>query len=187
MGAESVWVLVAVVVLLIGVALLLSGRRYLRRRTATLRRRFGPEYDRVVSERGKRRGEAELLARIKRRRELAIRSLDPDERQRFESAWESAQSTWVETPVAGLRDADLLVLQVMRERGYPVDHFEDRVKVLSVDHADLVEQYRSAHALAVAEDGAADDNEAVRQAIVGHRYLFYELLEGGEPERTRRL
>lgn len=189
MGGESVvvWVLVAVVVLLVGVGLVLTGRRYLRRRTEALRRRFGPEYDHVVRERGRRRGEAELLARIKRRRELPIRSLDADERQRFESAWESAQATWVEAPAAGLRDADQLVLQVMRERGYPVEHVEDRVKTLSVDHADLMEQYRAAHALAAAKDGAADDNEAVRQAIVGHRYLFYELLQGGEPERTRRL
>jgi hypothetical protein len=189
MSGESVWVwvLVAVVVALIGVALLISGRRYQRRRTAALRRRFGPEYDRAVRDRGRRRGESELLARIKRRRELPIRSLDPEERRRFETAWESAQSTWVETPVAGLRDADLLVLQVMRERGYPVEHVEDRIGVLSVDHADQVEQYRAGHALASGEDGVTDDNEAVRRAIVGHRYLFCELLEGGEPERTRRL
>ncbi len=181
------WVLVPVAVLLLGVGLLVGGRSYLRRRTAALRRRFGPEYDRVVHDLGRRRGEAELLTRIRRRRELAIRSLNPEERRRFEVAWESAQSTWLEAPVAGLRDADLLVLQVMRERGYPLEHVEDRVKVLSVDHADHVEQYRSGHALAIAEDGAARDNEAVRQAIVGHRYLFFELLEGGEPERTRRL
>jgi hypothetical protein len=186
MGPVWVWVLVSVAVLLLGVALLVSGRSYLRRRTAALRRRFGREYDRVIHDLGRRRGEAELLARIKRRRELAIRGLGPDERRRFEAAWESAQGAWWETPIAGLRDADLLVLQVMRERGYPVEHVEDRIQVLSVDHADHVEQYRSGHALAMTDDGAARDNEEVRQAIIGHRYLFFELLQGGEPERTRR-
>lgn len=183
----GIWVAVtAAVILVVGIALLIGGTIYVRRRSAALRRRFGPEYDRVIGERGRRRGESELRARLHRRRELPIRSLEPSERQRFESAWESAQATWVETPVAGLRDADHLVLQVMRERGYPIERAEDRATMLSVDHPDLVEGFRSAHALAAAEDGAAD-TEQIRQAIVGHRYLFFELLEGGEPERTRRV
>lgn len=182
----GVWVATAAAVLLIvGIALLVGGAVYTRRRTAALRRRFGPEYGRVVAERGRRRGEAELRARLRRRQELSIRSLDPAERRRFETAWESAQTMWVETPAAGLREADHLVLQVMRERGYPVEYAEDRAALLSVDHPDLVEGFRGGHALAAVEDGAAD-TEQIRQAIVGHRYLFFELLEGGEPERPRR-
>jgi hypothetical protein len=189
MDGQNVWVWVvvaAVVLLVLGIGLLLAGRRHQRRRTAALRRRFGPEYERVVGERGRRRGEAELRARMRRRQELPIRSLDASERQRFETAWQSAQSTWVETPAAGLRDADMLVVQVMRERGYPVANVEERAKLLSVDHADQVEQVREAHRLATAEDGTVD-NEEIRHAIVAQRQLFFELLEGGEPERTRRL
>ena len=43
----------------------------------------------------------------------------------------------------GLRDADLLVAQVMRDRGYPSERFEDRAKLVSVDQPDLVEHYRA--------------------------------------------
>ena len=94
---------------------------------------------------GRAHGERELRARLKRRREIEVRELGGDERDRFGQAWETAQSTFVEHPSTGLRDADLLVQQVMRERGYPVERFEERAKMISVDHPDLVERYRAAH------------------------------------------
>src|SRR4051794_2499746 len=54
MDGQNVWVWVvvaAVVLLVLGIGLLLAGRRYQRIRTAALRRRFGTEYERVVGER----------------------------------------------------------------------------------------------------------------------------------------
>ncbi len=177
---------VAAVVLVVGIALVVSARLTAARRSAALRRQFGDEYDRVISELGHRRGESELRGRLELRRSLTIRHLGPDERATFEQAWDAAQSSFVDTPSTGLRDADLLVMQVMRDRGYPVEHVEERVRVISVDYPDLVEHFRAAHGVAVASERDHAGTEEQRQAMVGYRFLFDELLEGGDPQRTRR-
>lgn len=185
-GTVGVIITVAVVVLVVGIALVFSARIYSARRTAALRRQFGAEYDRVISEFGGRsRGEKELRDRLRLRRSLTIRRLGPDERATFAQSWDSAQSSFVDSPSAGLRDADLLVMQVMRDRGYPVEHVEQRVKVISVDYPDLVEHFRAAHDVAVASEQDSAGTEQQRQAMVGYRFLFDELLEGGDPQRTR--
>jgi hypothetical protein len=187
MDPVLVVVVVAVVVLVVGVVLVLVARTRSRSRRAALRDQFGEEYDRVVGEYGQRDGERELRARLKRRRELDVRELDGAERDRFGKAWDSAQATFVEHPPTGLRDADLLVQQVMRERGYPVERFAERAKMISVDHPDLVERYRSAHRTATEVEEGGGDTEAMRQAMVDHRYLFDALLGGGDAARTRRM
>jgi hypothetical protein len=188
MDPVLVVVVVAVVVLVVGIVLVVVARRRSRSQRAALRSQFGEEYDRVVSEYGQREGERELRARLKRRRELEVRELDGTERGRFSQAWESAQSTFVEHPATGLRDADLLVQQVMRERGYPVERFEERAKMISVDHPDLVERYRAAHRTSTElENGMAPGTEDMRRAMVDQRYLFDALLGGGDAHRTRRL
>ncbi len=180
-------VVAAVVVVILGVVLLVLARRRGRPGTAALRSRFGEEYDRVVSDYGRRSGEKELRDRLKRRERLELRDLGADERDRYSRAWDTAQSTFVENPSTGLRDADLLVQQVMRDRGYPSERFEEREKLVSVDYPDLVEHFRSAHEVAVADEQEEQELEERRQALVDHRYLFDALLQGGDAERTRRL
>ena len=180
-------VIAAVVVVVLGVVLLVVARRRARSTTATLRSRFGEEYDRVVSEYGRRAGEKELNSRLERRQRLELRDLGSDERDRYSRAWDTAQSTFVENPSTGLRDADLLVQQVMRDRGYPSERFEEREKLVSVDYPDLVEHFRTAHEVAVADEQEEQELEHRRQAMVDHRYLFDALLQGGDAERTRRL
>jgi hypothetical protein len=180
-------VLVAVAVLVVGIVLVVVARKRSRSRRAALRSQFGDEYERVVSEYGQRDGERELRARLARRRELEVRELDGDERDRFGKAWESAQSSFVENPSTGLHDADLLVQQVMRDRGYPVDRFEERAKMISVDHPDLVERYREAHRTSTKVEQGTADTEDMRQAMVDHGYLFDALLGGGDTVRTRRM
>lgn len=183
-----IWVVVAAVVLVVlGVGLIVAGRVRGRRRTAALRRHFGPEYDHVVEQSGGRAGgESVLRRRLGRRRELDVRDLDADERERFSRAWDQAQNSFVETPRTGLRDADLLIMQVMRHRGYPVEHFSEREEMVSVDHPDLVGHYRAAHRVAVADTRDDADTEQLRQAMVDYRYLFDELIGAGHPERSQR-
>jgi hypothetical protein len=179
MSTTGVIVVVAVAVLVVGIALVLSGRAYRTRRTAELRRHFGAEYDRVIGEHGRGRGEAQLRARLRRRGSLTIRRLDPEERARFSAGWEAAERTFVNTPATGLRDADLLVTQVMRERGYPVEHFPERADLISVDYPDVVQHFRDGHAVAVANETDDIETERIRQAMLDYRFLFDELLEGG--------
>lgn len=179
--------IVAIAMLGIGIALVAGDRTRPNGQTPGLRHIFGPEYDRVVQQFGDRRGENELQARLQHRRQLQIRRLGEDERERFISAWRTAQLTFVEAPRAGLREADLIVMQVMRERGYPVENFGERSRLLSVDYPELVQHFRTAHAVAVANEAERAGTEDLRRAMLQYRYLFDEMMEGGDPVRTRRI
>jgi len=155
----------------------------MQRRSEELRKRFGPEYDRVITERGDaRQAESELAARQKRVERLDLHSLDPAERERFIDAWQSTQSHFVDAPTEAIKDADRLVSEVMRARGYPVGDFEQRAADISVDHPVVVENYRAARAIALANERGEAGTEELRQAIVHYRALFEDLLETRERE-----
>jgi hypothetical protein len=81
--------------------------------------------------------------------------------------------------VEATREADRLVTDVMRDRGYPVENFEQRAADISVDYPRLVEDYRAARAIASANDRSQASTEDLRQALVHYRSLFEELLEVG--------
>src|SRR5438046_7333511 len=104
-----------------------------RRRSRNLRQQFGPEYKRAVNQYGdQRKAEAELAAREKRVRKLEIRALGPEEQSRFTEAWKETQARFVDEPSQAVGEADGLVKEVMRERGYPVGDFEQRAADISV-------------------------------------------------------
>ena len=166
------WVLVIVVVVLLVVVGLLLLRQ---RRSAQLREGFGPEYDRALDEHGDQRAaEAELRERRDRRRSYDIKPLDESARQRYIERWKATQAKFVDQPASALTDADELVAEVMRERGYPVEDFDQQAADVSVDHPHVVENYRKAHAIHRERDASTED---LRQAMVHYRALFAELLE----------
>lgn len=176
-----VWVViivVAVVVVLVIAALVARQRR--RARTAHLRDTFGPEYDRVAgAEAGRpsRAGEDELRRRELRRSHLEIRPLTADQQQRYVAAWQEIQRTFVDVPDRSVANAENLVTQVMRDRGYPVaDEFENQAELISVDHPDLVTNYREAHRVYERSLDTDADTEELRSSFVYYRSLFNELL-----------
>ena len=69
---------------------------------------------------------------------------------------------------------------VLRERGYPIDDFDQRAADISVDHPDVVENYRAAHAIYLEQQNGGGGTEDLRQAFVHYRALFDELLETRE-------
>jgi hypothetical protein len=169
--------LVAIVVVIVLLALLafFADRQ---RRSRKLQETFGPEYDRTVSETGDRRAaEAELLERTGRREGFDIVPLEPEARARYVEAWRNTQAQFVDEPAEATREADRLITSVMRDRGYPVDDFEQRAADLSVDHPQVVDDYRAAHAIAAANDRSEASTEDLRQALVHYRSLFEDLLE----------
>jgi hypothetical protein len=169
--------LVAILVVIVLLALLafFAGRQ---RRSRKLQETFGPEYDRTVSETGDRRAaEAELLERTGRREGFDIVPLEPEARARYVEAWRNTQAQFVDEPAEATREADRLITSVMRDRGYPVDDFEQRAADLSVDHPQVVDDYRAAHAIAAANDRSEASTEDLRQALVHYRSLFEDLLE----------
>jgi hypothetical protein len=171
------WVVVAIIVALMLVAGALALRR---RRTARLRERFGPEYDRALQQHGDQRSaEGDLRRRRERRRELDIRPLQPVTRERYAARWTATQRRFVDAPTPAVAEADSLVAQVMRERGYPVDDFEQRTADVSVDHPETVEHYRLAHAISVDSAQGRASTEDLRKAMVHFRALFDELLHDG--------
>ena len=139
-------ILIVVVVVAIALFAVLMARR---RRTEGLRERFGPEYERTVARAGDRRAaESELADREHRRKEFTIVALEPAVQSRYQQEWRATQARFVDDPPGATRDADVLVARVMQERGYPVDaDFERQAADVSVDHPQVAENYRAAHAV----------------------------------------
>jgi hypothetical protein len=149
-----------------------------KRRTEKLRYRFGPEYERVVEQDGdRRRAEAVLEERQKRVEKFELRPLSTEDRQRFSGEWTQQQARFVDDPSGAVADADLLIREVMKTRGYPVGDFEQRTADISVDHPRVVENYRIAHDIAVRDSRGEAGTEDLRKAMVHYRALFEELLE----------
>lgn len=170
---------VVAVSMLLGLGIAALVRR--RRRRSELQDRFGPEYDRLVRRAdGHRDAERELEARERRRQELDLRSLDPEERDRFRARWDGVQRDFVDAPIAALQRADALLQELQRARGYPAADLEQRIADLSVDHAHLVGSYRRLRALLDAEQ--TPSLESQRDALLGVRTLFDALLR---PDRDR--
>jgi hypothetical protein len=173
-----VWIVVAVVVVVLLVVAVLAARRARVRRG--LRSRFGSEYDRTVETRGRRRqAERELAARAQRREQLEIRPLSPAARDRYGEEWRAVQGRFVDQPERSVDEADALVARVMRDRGYPVDDFDTQAELVSVDHPDVVENYRAAHQIHEKNQDHRASVGELREAVVRYRSLFEELLTDG--------
>ena len=174
----NVLVLVAIMIVVIAVIAWLYVRKR-KSKTAGLRQKFGgPEYQRAVLAHGsERKAEAQLADREKRVEKFSIRNLEPMEHERYSKQWESAQSRFVDSPKGAVAEADDLVSSLMKTRGYPVSDFDQRAADISVDHPRVVENYRTAHdiALRVGKDQAS--TEELRTAMIHYRSLFEELMQ----------
>ena len=111
--------------------------------------------------------------------------LSPEAQKEYSASWQQVQGQFVDDPSNAVTEADRLVTDVMRDRGYPIDDFDQRADDISVDHPDVVQNYRAAHAVYVkASDGnGGAGTEDLRQGFVHYRALFNELLETGERSR----
>ena len=156
-----------------------------RRRSADLRRRFGPEYERTVEgSRDRLQAEKELWARQERVEALEIRPLEPTARDRYEERWREVQAMFVDDPGGAVDQADTLIGEVMRARGYPVGDFEQRATDVSVNHPHVVDHYRTAHSIALRQRSGEGATEQLRQAFVHYRALFADLLETADTNGT---
>jgi hypothetical protein len=177
--ATWVWIVIAVAAAILVLGIVWGATRT--RRTRSLQDRFGREYDRTVEKAGGRRqAEQELSEREQRHEELDLRPLSPRARDRYLNDWEATQARFVDDPSGAVSEADELVQRVMRDRGYPVEDFEQRAADISVEHPDLVEKYRTAHGIARANARGEASTEDLRHSVRHYRALFVELLGAGD-------
>lgn len=181
---SSTAIAIAVVAVIIVAAILFFAMR--KQRSARLRSRFGPEYERTVEDVGDRhKAEHELHAREKRVSRFEIRPLSVSERDHFISTWHVIQAEFVDQPRDALAKADDLLTEVMRARGYPTEDFEQRSADLSVDHPSVVQHYRAGREIAVRHRRGDAGTEDLRQAMIHFRALFDELIADDAADARR--
>ncbi|MBO2464077.1 hypothetical protein [Actinomadura violacea] len=180
----STAVMVVIAVIIVAAVAALAFLAWTRARTHRLKRRFGPEYDRVVRQRGGRAAaERELLDRERRHRELELHDLDPRRREQYREQWVRVQERFVDAPESAVEQADRLVGVVMGERGYPTTGFEEKAAHLSVEHGRTLDHYRRGRDIGERAAGGQASTEELRQAMVHYRALFEDLLSVPE-QRT---
>ena len=178
-----------IVIALIAVAVLIVAGAWMfarRRRTAALRARFGPEYDHVLHSAGTPAdAERELRERQLRVESFSIRPLSREDADRFSAAWRNVQAKFVDEPRTAVLEADRLIGDVMRSRGYPVDDPNRRLDDLSVDHAHVLNHYRAGREIVARHESGSATTEDLRQAMVHFRALFDELVAATRPAARR--
>jgi hypothetical protein len=176
MDAQVLLVVAVVVVLaLVGAGI---WAYYRTQRSRRLKSQFGPEYDRTVEQlRNRDAAEAELQQRQQRVERYRIVALSSSECSHYQESWKAVQSRFVDDPPGAVEQANDLINEVMKKRGYPVSTFEQAAADLSVDHPDVVSNYRAASRIAETNRRRAAKTEELRQAFVYYRALFTDLLE----------
>jgi len=151
---------------------------YQRKKTQKLKAKFGPEYDRLVDKEGSpRRAEAVLHFREKRVEKLNIRPLSRDECDRFAAQWRVVQEKFVDDPRRTVTQADQLVHEALQARGYPMGDFEQQAADISVEHPQVVDDYRFAHEIATRDGRGQATTEDLRLAMQRYRNLFEHVLD----------
>ncbi|MFE6195113.1 hypothetical protein [Streptomyces sp. NPDC057838] len=183
-------IVIAAVVVIIAAVMTLRSRGP--RRGPNLKRRFGPEYDRVVARHDgdTKAAERELTERVQRHGDLRVRPLEPAQREQYEARWTAAQERFVDSPREAVAEADRLLGELAGARGYPDGgQYEEQLAALSVHHAHHVDGYRRVHRAAHlrAEDArdGGQGTEDMREAMLAARALFEELVRPGHHDGGR--
>src|SRR6186713_1641558 len=135
MSLETLIIIGLCVIALAFVIALVAATRSSSRRRIRLMQRFGPEYERAIEEYGSEKlADQALVTRARRVQKFHLRELGNETRVRHAGAWENVQRRFVDDPEGAVHEADTLIKTVMRDRGYPIDDFDQRVADLSVDH-----------------------------------------------------
>lgn len=179
LGTTPIFVITAIVVVVAGAIVVYFLQK---RRTSRLRTQFGQgEYERVVTEgQGRRHAEAKLEKREERVLSFHLRPLTSPDRARFFSLWTTVQAHFVDGPAIAVNEADQLLRDVMSTLGYPVADFEQCAADISVDHPQVIEDYRAAHDVALRQVNGQASTEDLRRAMIHYRALFQDM--AGQPQ-----
>jgi hypothetical protein len=178
--ALLVIILIAVVVIVGLVIFFLYRRRQeQQQRQQRARQEYGPEYERLVQERGSER-EAEQELRDRRERlDDETRPLSEESQGLYQERWQWVERTFVDDPEASLGEADLVVQEILIERNFPTDSRQEASEGVGIMHPEVVEDFREAqqiHRNATDSQGGADLEE-MRRAIQKYRSVYERLTE----------
>ena len=170
-------VLVVILVLLVAAGFFVMSRSRGSKSGRHLKEQFGDEYDREVQQAPSREaGEQRLQERLERHDRLDIVELSADQRQAYLDQWRDVQGRFVNEPEATLGEADRLISQAMRDRGYPTERLEQKIEDLSVEHAGTLDAYREAHAIADRHEQQGVSTEELRLAMQRFRTVFEDVV-----------
>jgi len=183
----QIWQIVVIAIAAIAIVAAIGWLVYTRKRSERLRDHFGTEYDRRLTELegDRRRAEAELTAREARVQELKHRPLTSSERARFIDEWRICQARFVDDPGRAVDDADQLLSDIMRARGYTIEDRNDRLADLCAAYPDSAPDFRQTHALFIKHHSGNASTEELRTTFVHFRSLFDEMLGGHDEELKR--
>jgi hypothetical protein len=104
------------------------------------------------------------------RRRPQLRPLPAESRDRYVSEWDEIETKFVDAPEQAVREAEALVMSVLRERGHPLTERE------------VPDEVQRAHKLAYRSHG--DRTEAMRQALLHYRAVMERMV--GPEDQARR-
>ncbi len=179
---------VIVVEILVGVVILAGAARYAvrdarRRREADAPYRVEPEYSQEVQARGEPATKPQPSEVADEHHGLDIRQLDATARDHYTQRWEAVRAEFVDQPGPALDAADQLVAEVMRDRGYPVDDFDEHAELVAVEYPQVVERYWAARTVRHGQPEAAGA-EDLQQAFEHYGALFDELVHDRQATRS---
>jgi len=92
-----------------------------------------------------------IRAATGRRRTPSLRPLAPESRERYVAEWDQIETKFIDAPEEAVRQAESLVMSMLRERGHPLTE------------RDLPEEMRQAHKLGY---DSQDKTEGMRKAML---------------------
>ncbi len=177
-----VLIAVAVVAVLLVAFFVFRGRRGQREqqeRQERARQEYGPEYERLVEERGSEREAEQELRERRERVEGEVRPLSEESLRRYDERWQRVERTFVDDPGSSLDEADRVVEEILTERNFPADSRQEASEGVGVMYSEVVEDFREAqqvHQDATRSQGEADLDK-MRQAIQKYRSVYERLVE----------
>ncbi|MFE2431361.1 hypothetical protein ACFXJ5_32060 [Streptomyces sp. NPDC059373] len=147
----------------------------------SLRRRFGPEYERAVERHDGDTAAAreELQERLRRHGEIKARPLSWQERERYSAEWTGVQEQFVDSPAQAVGQAEALLGRLVHERGYPEAESGEQIDALSVHQPRYVQTYRDVRSAVARAQKGEGSTEELRTVLVRARGLFDELVKPG--------
>jgi len=104
------------------------------------------------------------------RRRPRLRALTAESRDRYVSEWDEIETKFVDAPEQAVREAEALLMSVLRERGHPVTE------------RDLPVEVQRAHKLGFSSRG--DKTEDLRQALLRYRAVMARMV--GPDDQAKR-